>query len=393
MNILFLMKVFEIGGQEVVTQCLANNFSNHGHKVFIACFEPINQVMKNRTPSQITFLQLEGFHASKENIQKLKNYIIENNIGIVINQWGLPYIPAKILKKIKQTTDIKIISIYHNDPNTNARIKQVELAISNSNNPFKKTFLLLKKWLFYKITSASMRYVYNNSDQYQVLSPCYIEHFKQFTGIKDTRKLFVQKNPLTIESNVPVDLNFKKQEVIYVGRIDYNQKRVYRCIDVWKHLNTEANNWKLSIIGDGPYRQELENKTKALNLKNIFFEGFQKPNLYYKRAKVLILTSEFEGFPLVLCECMSFGVVPIVYDSFPAVKDIIQHGYNGYIVPKINDTFNETEMSKYISMVMNDESLYQHLAHNAIITSQTYHIETIYKSWEENFKKIQKSYE
>ena len=39
MNILFLMKVFEVGGQEVVTSTLAHGFTAHGHHVTIACFK------------------------------------------------------------------------------------------------------------------------------------------------------------------------------------------------------------------------------------------------------------------------------------------------------------------------------------------------------------------
>lgn len=382
------MKVFEIGGQEVVTQCLAENFSHHGHKVFIACFEQINQVMKNRISPQITFLQLEGFHVSKENVQKLKNFIIENNINIVINQWGLPYIPAKILKKIKQTTDIKIISIYHNDPSTNARIKQVELAITNSRNIFKKTFLLLKKWLYYKITSTSMRYVYNNSDQYQVLSDSYIDKFKNFTKIKDPQKLIVQKNPLTINTPSKIEFEKKENEIIFVGRIDKYQKRIDRCLDSWALLESKYSNWKFLIIGDGPSKHEIETKAQKLHLKNIYFTGFQEPASYYSKAKILILTSDFEGFPLVLCESMSFGVVPIIYDSFSAVKDIIKDGYNGFIVPKIDNKFSKIEMAKYISKVMDDNNLYKTLAFNAIKTSHKYHIETIYQSWKENFKRI-----
>lgn len=385
------MKVFEIGGQEVVTQALAKIFSDHNHKVSIACFEKINQTMKNRTDPRVNFLQLKKFRGSSQNIQILKEYIIQNNITIIINQWGLPYIPIKILKKIKKTANIKIISIYHNDPSTNARIKQVENAIINNNNPIKYPFLLLKKWLYYKITSTSMKYVYKNSDQYQVLSPTYIDRFKSFTGIRKAHKLIVQTNPLSIENNEIIKLDSKNNEVIYVGRIDYNQKRVHRCIESWAELEPLHKNWKFLIIGDGPYKEKNESLSQKLNLKNIDFKGFQKPDSYYKKAKILILTSEYEGFPLVLAECMSFGVVPIVYDSFPAVHDIIQHGINGYIVPKINNEFNKNEMAKYIAKIMNNESLYKTLAYNAIESSKKFNIETIYQSWIKNLQDLQKS--
>lgn len=47
----------------------------------------------------------------------------------------------------------------------------------------------------------------------------------------------------------------------------------------------------------------------------------------------MILTSEYEGFPLVLAEAMSFGVIPVVYGSYSAVYDIISDGVDGMILP------------------------------------------------------------
>lgn len=70
----------------------------------------------------------------------------------------------------------------------------------------------------------------------------------------------------------------------------------------------------------------MEKQVRELKLRNVSFEGFQNPKEYYERASILLLTSEFEGFPLVLPECMSFGVIPAVYGSYSAVYDIVEDG-------------------------------------------------------------------
>ena len=44
------------------------------------------------------------------------------------------------------------------------------------------------------------------------------------------------------------------------------------------------------------------------------------------------MTSIYEGFPMTLLECQSFGVVPLLYNSFSAAVDIIDDGINGYLI-------------------------------------------------------------
>lgn len=104
-------------------------------------------------------------------------------------------------------------------------------------------------------------------------------------------------------------------------------------IDTWALLEKKYPDWRLTIVGDGVERENIEKQAKALGLKNVSFEGFKSPIEYYKRARILMLTSEYEGFPLVLAECMSFGVVPAVYGSYSAVYDIVNDGVNGIVFP------------------------------------------------------------
>lgn len=384
------MKVYEVGGQEVVTSVLASCFIRHGHHVSIASFKQPNNTMVARTDTHVHFYTLGNFECSNNQISNLRGILIQEKIDIVINQWGLPYIPIKVLNKAKEGLNIKTISIYHNSPDSNARIKEVDIAISNTSNPLKRLILRGKKEIFHQVTSKSMRYVYNHSDLYMVLSPSFIEKFKVFTGISHPDKLLVQTNPVTIDSNGFRYIKKNKQkEIIYMGRIDYNQKRVYRVIDTWKELEKKYPDWKLTIIGDGPERANLERQAKALNLKRISFEGFQPPNAYYERASILMLTSDYEGFPLVLAECMSFGVIPVVYGSYSAVYDIIKHKENGMIVQPQKGNFPKQEMAAQLSFLIDNEELRNAIAQEAIRTSkEDYSLEAIYQSWEKVFNQL-----
>lgn len=390
MNILFLMKVFEVGGQEVVTSTLAQSFVSHGHSVTIVSFKQPNPLMLERLDKRIEVFTLDEFCYSKENVEKLRSVLINKQINIVINQWGLPYIPAKVLNEAKKGLAIKTIAVYHNSPDSNARIKEVEIALLQTRNHLKRWMLQCKKFAFKQITSQSMRYVYNHSDLYMVLSPSFIDKFKDFTGIKHPNHLIVQTNPVTVDASDYVFSSEKKwKEIIYMGRIDYNQKRVYRVIDTWSVLEKQFPDWQLTVVGDGPERKKLEQQVKDLGLQHVSFEGFQSSIPYYERTSILILTSEYEGFPLVLAECMSFGVVPVVYGSYSAVYDIIKHKENGMIVQPQNGKFEVNEMAKRLAFVMENESKRNEMAQNAILTSKRdYSLESIYRSWEKVFDKL-----
>lgn len=382
MNILFLMKMYDVGGIEIVTATLASCFVRHGHHVVIATFSPPDALTVARTDDRVKIYTIGDYVCSAQNVATLRNILQENHIQVVINQWGLPLVPCQTLNKAKKGLDIKTIAVYHNQIDTNARVKEVEIALDGCTNPVKRCLLHLKKAMFTMVTSRSMAYVYRHTDLYQVLSPSYVPLFSNFTGIKHPDHLMVQTNPVTLDSTDFVYSFPKKQkEIIYLGRIDYNQKRVYRVIDTWARLEKKFPDWKLTIVGDGVERKNVEKLVADYDLKHVSFEGFQQPKPYCERASILLLTSEYEGFPLVLAECMSFGVIPVVYDSYSAVRDIIDDGKDGVVIPYEKDGYDADKAAGMLAQVMQNDSLRDMMAHAAIEKSKAYSVERIYQEW------------
>ena len=173
-----------------------------------------------------------------------------------------------------------------------------------------------------------------------------------------------------------------------MGRLDYVQKRVYRVIDTWNYLEERFPDWRLTIVGDGEDRENLENHVKCLDLKRISFEGFQNPLEYYKRASMLLLTSDFEGFGLVIVEGMSYGVVPFVYGSYPAVYDIIDDKKNGFILPMTEDGYDAAQMAEKMAEVMRSPEKWLQLSKNAMLKSNLFSLENVYSQWKNNLAKM-----
>ena len=389
MNILFLLKSLEIGGLEVVTSVLANKFAKEGHNVCVYSFLGGEHSIAERFCEQIKVYQQNNYSVCKENIQALRKVVIGNRVGVIINQWGLPYIPIKVAKKAIEGLDVKIVSVYHSAPGSNGRIQEVNLSLSKCNNVFQNIWLRLKRKIFQIITSASMRYVYKNSNLYLVLSDNYVDEFIHFTHIKNLNHLMVQTNPITIDTGgFRYEAHCKTKEIIYVGRLEVVVKRVDRVIDTWSHLEKDFPDWRLTIVGAGDDKSRLEKRVQELSLQRVSFAGFQTPVEYYKRASILMLTSDFEGFPLVLPECMSLGVIPAVYDSYAAVGDVIEDGKNGIVFPYHNGNYDAKEAADLLSKLMRDESLRERMAQAAMEKSKRFSIDTIYGEWMGKFERL-----
>ena len=263
MNILFVLKTLEIGGVEVVSSVLANKFSFEDHNVSVFAFEKGVGKIVETFDSSIKIIIGKGYCKSFDNISILHQVIKDNHIDIIINQWGLPLVPIKSINRARIGSNSKVISVFHNDPLQNGRLQGVETEIARSNNFARKGLLKFKKFIFRLITGYAMRFIYQHSDVFEVLSPSFVSHFQNFIWLKNTPKLVVQTNPITIDINgFEYSSASKRKEIIYVGRLDYTQKRVCRVIETWTLLGGNFPDWRLTIVGDGEERKNLEHMVK-----------------------------------------------------------------------------------------------------------------------------------
>ena len=102
------------------------------------------------------------------------------------------------------------------------------------------------------------------------------------------------------------------KRVIWVGRFDY-QKRAEVAIDIWKHVVNRYPDWSLDIYGEGEYESEIALMTSST--RNVFLH---KPTSHifdcYSNSSILISTSLFEPFGLVIAEAMSCGLPVVAFD-------------------------------------------------------------------------------
>ena len=381
MNILFLLKSFNVGGVEVVTSVLANKFAEEGHQVVLWAFFRHEPTIEDRLRPDVKIIYGQSFSASSSNKISLSHALETYNVDVIINQWPLPPQPTSLLKKVLSYHPANIISVFHSDPMTNGRLMDIDTNLSRTKNSIMQMVLKMKRRLYQMITSYSMRRSYKMSDLFVVLADSYKKHLTDFIGIECPNHLVSIANPITIEKNEQLSLNDKEKRLLYVGRLENENKKPERALTIWENLSQQFQDWQLDIVGDGPDRARLEKWVSEHCLPRVNFYGYQKPSSFYQRASMLLLTSDFEGFPLVLTEAMSFGVIPVAYGSFSAVYNIIDDGENGVIISKKDKGFNAKEMTDKCKILIADDKKRNEMALAAIEKSKKYSIDNIYEQW------------
>lgn len=149
--------------------------------------------------------------------------------------------------------------------------------------------------------------------------------------------------------------SLKNKKAIAVGRLTY-QKGFDRLIEVWRIVNKECPDWILEIIGEGEDRVSLEKQIEGCGLGSVIH--ISPPTLRvdkkYLESSLLIMTSRYEGFGLVLIEAQSYGLPTIAFNCKCGPSDIIQNEVNGYLIE--DGDINGMAM-KIIKLISNQSEL------------------------------------
>lgn len=143
---------------------------------------------------------------------------------------------------------------------------------------------------------------------------------------------------------------------MWAGRHDNTSKNFEKFVDFWKVFSSINLDWKAVVVGDGPDWLSNIKYANKKNVERIVFTG-NVPEIepYYFKATFFCMTSVAEGFPMVLLEAMNYQCIPVAFDTFESLHDIIEDDVNGIIV----NPYNVNEMSNRISnLIINPSAIY-----------------------------------
>lgn len=170
------------------------------------------------------------------------------------------------------------------------------------------------------------------------------------------------------------------KRVIAVGRLDY-QKGFDRLIAAWSRVQTtmEFRDWHLDIFGQGEWQEMLEQRIKDYHLTDTASIHAPTKNIgdEYANSSFLVMSSNYEGFPMVMIEAMACGLPVVSFGFKCGPRDIIDHGTNGLIVP--NDDIQA--LADAMIQIMHDDTLRHEMGQNARKVVERYSEERVMKKW------------
>ena len=380
------------GGIGRATTVLTDYFrANYGWNVYsIYAFEASVDCVRtaNDGAIQLRLHDRLGLRRLANNYKQAAAFIRQHQIRVVIIQTSMDVV-AKLRKALDKQglRDVKIISVLHYSPGTD------EFPISLSEL---KSNLLKGKWsvksllkgiiapaynqLEHQATVRAYQNAYKYGDAVVVLSESYIPAYKNFAHLDDSKKLIAIPNCLPFEYTLTeAEIQNKQKTALVVGRMVDYPKRISLILKMWQIIEQHpvAQDWNLDILGDGPDLVSFKELSAKLGLKRCTFLGRQNPIDHYRRASLFFMASEFEGFPMTLVEAQQMGCVPIAFDSFESLSEVVTDNVNGRIVS--NNNTNQYVAS--VLKLMDDESKRLDLVRNGLTHCQQFSQKNICHRW------------
>lgn len=279
----------------------------------------------------------EPFFKLNKNI-KIKdldiNYSEDKNKNFFIR------IPIYVLKQIKHKIKLQeIIKEYKPDviictgsedkfilPKLNSHIPIVKE--NHFNKDHMKNYSKSKKNILYKIIFFMISWKENKFPKlYNKVVVLTEEDKKKWNN----EKIEVIPNFINYISEKVAECNNKK--IISVGRLEY-QKGYDILIEVWNMISKKYPDWILEIYGEGIERENLQNKIDELGLEKSFLLKGAVKNIQdkYLESSIYVMSSRYEGMPMVLLEAMAYGLPVISFDCPCGPKDTIKDNEDGFLV-------------------------------------------------------------
>ena len=332
MKLLFVITSLENGGAERVCASLANYFSKE------------NEV-------EILYFSGEIFYEISPKV-KLNKFSRNSRI---------PRLAAKLLAIRKRAKDADCVISFMDSTNILSIIATAflgrKLIISeHSAHDFVGLKWRVLRRIFYPFATALT--VLSRSD------------FNYYSFVKNKAIIY---NPSIFK---PSFGGQKEKLIIFVGRLEH----VKGCDIFLRALALLGlDDFKVLVLGAGSQKKNLQSLSEKLGLKNLEFLGAVSDiQNYYKKAKIIVSSSRFEGLGNALIESAFFDCIRVATPTAGALE-LLEDGKNGFI----SSDFSEQALAKAILKALNaDESVLE----NTRAQCEKFRLENIAKEWWELIK-------
>lgn len=368
MKIFFFIKDVSLtGGTERVTVNLASLFAEKGHDVTIGSYyhgkENLTYLPSDKV--KVKFLDNQGCYDSGHPLSRLKRFF-------------------NALKAIRKYVKTECCG---------------ENSIIISQNFFSNALIWLSgmasksigcEHFKYDVYPAPVRFVrnlvYKKFYRIVTLTEKDANRFKRH--LNASKVLFIP-NMVAVKDEITLDPDSSK--IIAVGRLA-PQKGFDMLIDAMQGVASKHPDWTLDIFGEGKDKAKLQNQIEGCKLEsNVFLKGYSK-NIVdeFEKSAFFVLSSRYEGFPLVLVEALGLGMPCAAFDCPEGPSVLLEKG-GGLLIPFNRDCANSraagfsenvSALSQAISYMIENPGFRDKCMEHKEFIRHELSPDVIYKKWE-----------
>ena len=391
LHVAIVHRRFALGGAEEVSRQTACLFSELGiHTHFFAETHIATEWALPADPLIDLSLLPQGMRLwTKESALYLVRAFKERGVKVLIIPIALrnDYLP------LIRAAGIKIIYWCHSSPLWEL-IDRRERASYKAHHPwYKNLYSLTLRRLRLALTSAEKlrtryRDLVRQVDCFITLTPEYVQEFVSALGLNDDEasRFAVMPNMAFLPKHQPIPAKDRPKKILFVGRLSYADKRPDRVLQIWEKVCQYLPDWEVEIYGKGSEEKFLRRMIQQKQLPRITLKGYiADATAVYASGAILMMTSTYEGWGLVLSEAQASGVVPIAFDSSAGIRELIgkDSTYGCLVAP-----FDLDAYAAQLRRICQDVELRSRLSQAAQTHCLDYSPERIRSRWEEIFSQL-----
>ena len=247
--------------------------------------------------------------------------------------------------------------------------------------------------------------IYRRMDKVVAVSAPLKDELKQLYRLPDRNVVAINNfTNVAVSDGEPTQTGLR--QFVWCGRF-VSEKNLEGLLSVWSGFASKHEDVQLMLVGDGPLRNRLEEQARCLGLSistqigdrsaDVIFAGFRaNPHGHLTNARAFLLTSRFEGLPMVILESLTLGTPVIAADSAPggvrsALSDI-PYGSEGkgteltdcgalLPVPSADDRDTVTQWLSVLDAVVNDDDLWRRWRKGARRRAKKFSPSAASKAW------------
>lgn len=183
-------------------------------------------------------------------------------------------------------------------------------------------------------------------------------------------------NPVEI-TQTQGEYNLHSKTIISVGRLA-KQKGFDMLVDVADKVLKEHADWEWIILGEGDERNSLEKKIAQKQIDTLKLLGrVSNVSEYMQKSAIYVMTSRYEGFPLVLIEAKANKLPVVSFACKTGPAELVQDGVNGYLI----NCYDIQAMADRICELINNNAVRQRYSDMALLDTEKMNYAAIIKQW------------